>query len=406
MSERFDVAIVGGGPVGASLACALAPSGLRIAVVEARTPTTREPAYDERTLALALGSQRILEAIGIWGAIDTRAVCPIETIHISDRGHPGIARLRGRDVGVPALGYVVEVRALTAALYAAMAAHRGIALLAPAELDEFGSDEDGGLVTLRMPEGRRTLSARLVVAADGAQSSLRKIAGIGVREVDYAQTAIVTTVTPTLPHRHTAFERFTDSGPLALLPMQGDRCAAVWSVRPDDVAPLLALDDDTFRMRLQEQFGQRLGALVRIGARLAFPLKLTQADVPTATRLVVIGNAAHTLHPVAGQGFNLGLRDVATLAQTVTDTARAGGDIGGDGALREYASWRERDTRATVAFTSGMVRIFSNDFFPLVGARSLGLLAVDLLPPIKRALLRRTMGLNGRLPRLARGLPL
>jgi len=252
-------------------------------------------------------------------------------------------------------------------------------------------------------EKKTELRARLLVAADGARSRVRELTGIPVRQVDYGQTAIVVNLTPEYPHRQVAYERFTPSGPLALLPMSGNRCAAVWSVRRHAVDELLALKNEDFCQRLQAQFGERLGAFQNPGKRQAFPLNLTYVREPAWPRLVFIGNAAHALHPVAAQGLNLGLRDVATLAQTVAHTQN---DIGGSALLQQYADWRKRDHMAMTGFTDGLVRVFSNTFLPVVIARNLGLLALDLLPPVKRALVRRTMGLAGRLPRLARGIPL
>jgi 2-octaprenyl-6-methoxyphenol hydroxylase len=407
MHPDYDVLIIGGGLVGASLACALGPSGLKTAVVEA-VPfgAPAQPSYDDRTVALALGSQRILSAMGVWPMLDARGVNPIERIHISDRGHLGMARLTAAHAGTTALGYVVENRVLGAALQQAVSQSPRVDLLCPASLQAL--DFAGDLVTATLEQAGKQMrvQARLVVAADGTRSSARELAGIDVREVDYAQTAVVSNVTPERAHENTAFERFTDTGPLALLPMREGRCAVVWSMRPTDVDAVLALDDDEFLARLQSRFGQRLGRLRQPGKRIAYPLRLLRAREHVRPRLTVIGNAAHTVHPVAGQGFNLGLRDVATLAEVLTDAARAGTDIGALTVLDTYDRWRRRDTAAVSTFTGGMIRIFSNDFGPLAAARGLGLLAVDMLPPVKQALLRRTMGLAGRLPKLARGLPL
>ena len=217
---------------------------------------------------------------------------------------------------------------------------------------------------------------------------------------------MVTTVTPELPHSAIAYERFTASGPLAFLPMSENRCAVVWTLPSDNVETLLALDDTQFLAALQERFGTRLGRLLKLGKRAAYPLALTKVREHIRPRLVLIGNAAHTVHPVAGQGFNLGLRDVAVLAQVLNEAQRAGRDIGELTVLADYVAWRQRDNLAISTFTDGLVRIFSNDVAPVSFLRNLGLVAVDLFPPAKRALLRLSMGLSGRLPRLARGLPL
>ncbi len=406
MTPDYDVLIIGGGLVGASLACALRASQLKIAVIEA-VPfgAPAQPSYDDRTVALALGSQRILDAMGLWSAM-ARGVNPIERIHISDRGHLGIARLSAAHAGTNALGYVVENRVLGAALQQALTPDPHVELICPASLQALEFADGRVSATLDKAGDRMRVQARLLVAADGTRSTARELAGIAVREVDYAQTAVVSNVTPERPHENTAYERFTDTGPLALLPMSEGRCAVVWSMRPADVEGVLALDDSEFLARLQARFGQRLGRLRQPGKRIAYPLRLLRAREHVRARLAIIGNAAHTVHPVAGQGFNLGLRDVATLAEVLTDAARAGRDIGTLDVLNTYDRWRRRDTAAVSAFTGGMIRIFSNDFGPLAAARGLGLLAVDMLPPVKAALLRRTMGLAGRLPKLVRGLPL
>jgi 2-octaprenyl-6-methoxyphenol hydroxylase len=230
--------------------------------------------------------------------------------------------------------------------------------------------------------------------------------GIATSRTEYGQHAVVSNVTVARPHANVAYERFTGHGPLALLPMSGNRCSVVWSLPPDQAERMLALGNAEFLRRLHDCFGDRLGDFVQVGSRQSYPLALTRVAEHVRPRLALIGNAAHTLHPVAGQGFNLGLRDVAALAQVLVDAQRAGRDIGDLAVLQQYADWRRRDNQVVSTFTDGLVRVFSNSFSPLVAARNLGLLAIDLLPSVKRSLMRRTMGLSGRLPRLACGLPL
>jgi len=425
MRTDYDLVIIGGGMVGASLACSLGGSALRVAVVETFPfDSLTQPSYDERTVTLAYGSKRIFEGMDIWRNIEAQGVSPIKRIHISDRGHLGITRLDAAKLGVEALGYVVETRRLGAALNQTMRGHANIDLLCPASLENVMFHADAVTATIKQigkhlsnekvgthlpnekEEKKIELRARLLVGADGARSRVRELTGIRAQQVDYRQTAIVTTVTPEYPHQQVAYERFTPSGPLAVLPMSGNRCAAVWSVRRHEVDELLGLKNEDFCQQLQTQFGERLGKLQNPGKRQAFPLNLTYVRAPVRPRLVLIGNAAHALHPVAAQGLNLGLRDAATLAQLVAYAAQAQNDIGRLALLRQYADWRKRDHVAMTGFTNGLVRIFSNTFLPMVITRNLGLLALDLLPPVKRVLVRRTMGLAGRLPRLARGLPL
>jgi 2-octaprenyl-6-methoxyphenol hydroxylase len=365
-----------------------------------------QPSYDDRTVALAYGSRRIFEGIGVWPEIARLGVTPIERIHISDRGHFGRTRLAAADLGREALGYVVENRVLGAALLARLQGNPAIDWLCPARLEKLDLGDDLATVTIRHRDQSRELCARLVVGADGADSVARAAAGIGAQRTEYGLTAIVTNVTPELPHRNTAHERFTETGPLALLPMTQGRCAVVWSARDAEVGTILGWSDDEYLARLQERFGDRLGRFTKPGKRMAYPLKLTQVPEQVKPRLVVIGNAAHTVNPVAGQGFNLGLRDVAALADVLAEATRANQDIGGLPVLQKYAARRVRDNRVTQAFTHSLIRVFANDFPPLALARNLGLVAVDLLPPVKRAFVRVTSGLAGRLPRLARGLPL
>lgn len=407
MDNDYDILIIGGGMVGASLAIALKTLPLKVGLVEAvEFESNAQPSYDDRTVALAYGSKRIFDTLDVWRRVEARGATGIQRIHISDRGHFGFARLAASDAGVEALGWVVENRALGQALKAALSECQNLDFLCPAVMEQVEFAADRATVTVRRGERRETLSARLVVAADGGRSTLRDQAGITVKRIDYGQTALVTNVTTELPHANVAYERFTDSGPLALLPMSEGRSAVVWSLVPKQVDPLLALDDTQFLAALQERFGLRLGRFQKVGRRAAYPLAYTEVAEQVRPRLVLIGNAAHTVHPVAGQGFNLGLRDVAVLAEELRAALDAGHDLGELTTLERYASRRRRDVSAISLFTNGLVRVFSSDFGPLAHARSLGLVAVDLFPPARRALLRLSMGLAGRLPRLTRGLPL
>lgn len=403
----YDILIIGGGMVGASLACALGHSGLRIGVIEAvPLHASSQPSYDDRTVALACGSKRIFDGIGVWREITRHGESPIQRIHISDRERFGFTRLSAADAGLEALGYVVENRVLGEALYCTMQSFDNVSLVCPASMEAITFNPDVARVTIMQGGAARELTARLVVAADGADSAVRAAAGIEVQRMDYGQSAVVTNVTPEQPHHDTAFERFTDTGPLALLPMTQGRCAVVWSARTKEVDTILSWDDAEFLSRLQLRFGERLGRFMKVGRRKAYPLFLTRVSEHVHPRLALIGNAAHTVHPVAGQGFNLGLRDVATLSEVLTDALRQGRDLGDFGVLTRYADWRRRDNRLIARFTDSLIRLFSNDFLPLAVARNLGLIAVDLAPPFKRGFIRITSGLSGRLPRLARGLPL
>ncbi len=406
-NESYDVVVIGGGMVGASLACALGATGLRIAVVEAvPLSAATQPSYDDRTIALAYGSRRVFETIGVWHAIDAGGVTPIERIHVSDRGHFGVTRLAARDANLPALGYVVENRVLGAALLSVLQASSAIDWICPAAMESISIEPAAASVTIRAGEATRTLTARLVVAADGAHSTVRSAVGIDAERTEYDQSAVVTNVTASRPVTNTAYERFTSTGPLALLPMSKNRYAVVWSARRAQAKELLARPDDEFLAGLQERFGGRLGEFSRLGKRAAYPLALTKVREHARERLVLIGNAAHTVHPVAGQGFNLGLRDVAALAEVLAGAQRCGADLGAAALLERYARWRRRDNLVIANFTNGLIRVFSSDLFPLALARNAGLVAVDLLPGVKRGFIRVTSGMAGKLPRLARGLPL
>jgi 2-octaprenyl-6-methoxyphenol hydroxylase len=404
----YDIVIVGGGLAGLSLACALADSGLRLAVIESHSwRPAATPKYDDRTLALAYGSRRIFEGMNVWQDIAARAgATPIKRIHISDRGRFGITRLDAVDAGLDALGYVVETPGLGSALYLALKRNGAAELVAPAQMQGLSFERDCVRIRLEQEGRERELSARLVVGADGGRSRVREAVGIHVHSKDYGQAAVVANVTPQHPPDHVAYERFTDSGPLALLPMRENRYTVVWSTRRGQVDAMLGWDDAAFLEHLQERFGDRLGAFLKAGKRSAYPLVLTRVERHVRARVALVGNAAHTVHPVAGQGFNLGLRDVATLSQLLVDARRRGRDIGQVDVLAQYMKQRERDTRMVSRFTDGLIQIFANSAPPLAVARNLGLVAADLLPPLKRALIRRTSGLAGPLPRLARGLPL
>lgn len=406
MSTDYDILIAGGGMVGASLARALAPTGLRVAVVEAVDRSAgRQPSYDDRVIALAWGSRRILEGIGCWDTLRDEAE-PIQRIHISDRGHFGFARLDCRDSGVPAVGYVAVARAIGRALLQGVDGQPGLDWICPARITDFHAEPEHMRITLDEAGTVRALSARLLVAADGGDSPIRRRLDIPLQHWQYAHTAVIANITPGVPHENRAYERFTDSGPLAMLPMSEGRCSLVWTQRDADVDQVMAWDDEEFLRRLQARFGYRLGRLQRVGARAAYPLHLLRAKEMSRDRLLLIGNAAHTLHPVAGQGFNLGLRDVAVLAEVLSEARRQGEDPGSPEVLDRYVADRASDQRNLALITDFLARLFTNPLAPVRLLRNLGLLGLDLAPPLKQAVTHQFMGLRGRQPRLTRGLPL
>jgi 2-octaprenyl-6-methoxyphenol hydroxylase len=403
---KVDVAIVGGGMVGASLALALRGLGVDVLLVEGVAPgSSAQPSFDDRTTALGNASRRIFESLGVWGDIAPQA-SGIRTIHVSDAGRFGFARLRAEEQGVDAFGYVAANRVIGAALWKQLSAlSGGVVLRVPAKAEDIEVTEEGASFTLvsGAEVGGERIEARLLVAADGAHSGVRAAAAIEADVEDYDQIAIVANVGADHPHDGTAYERFTPSGPIAVLPLYDGSYGVIWSCRPEDAAGVLALDDASYLRELQVRFGWRAGRFVRAGRRASYPLKLTRAAATTATRTVLIGNAAQALHPVAGQGFNLGLRDAAMLAEVIANAD--GGDVGAPEVLHRFAEWRAADRGGVVRFTDGLVKLFGSSR-PGVGIlRNLGLLMFDLAPPAKSALARVSAGFGGPTPRLARGLP-
>jgi 2-octaprenyl-6-methoxyphenol hydroxylase len=399
-----DVAIVGGGLVGASLALGLAGTGVRVLLIEGVAPdSSAQPSFDERTTALGNASRRILQGLGIWEQIAGEAAA-IRAIHVSDAGRFGFARLQAAEHDIDAFGYVVPNRVLGTALWRRLAGASGVEVRVPASIEDLDITMERAYFTVVTASGAREVtSARLLVAADGAHSIVRAAAGIEAGVEDYDQVAIAAAVTSDRAHDGTAYERFTPSGPVAVLPLRGGGYGTIWSCTPQRSAELLALADDAYLDELQTRFGWRAGKLRRIGRRASYPLKLTRAATTVARRTVLIGNAAQALHPIAGQGFNLGLRDAALLAEVI---AGATGDPGSAELLRKFSADRAADRGGVVRFTDGLVRLFGSRM-PGVGLiRNLGLLAFDLSPPAKRALARVSLGFGGPTPRLARGLPL
>jgi 2-octaprenyl-6-methoxyphenol hydroxylase len=403
MRDEYDLVIVGGGLVGGSLACALGGTSLRLCVVEAvPAQSDDQPSYDERVIALSCGSRRIFEGIGLWDAMSAESE-PIRHIHVSDRGQLGFTHLDHREEGVDALGYVTPARRIGGAIQRGLA---GVEVLSPARL--LGLRVEAQHVDLELNVGgdSRHIRARLLVAADGGDSGVRKRLGLAVREYAYGHDALITTITPQKPRFGVAFERFTQSGPLALLPMTEGRWSVVWTARESEAPGLRNLSDQDFLLRLQNRFGYRMGRLVRPGPRRAYPLKLVLTREPVRQRLVLIGNAAHTLHPVAGQGFNLGLRDVAALGDVLSEAGRRGADPGGDTALDTYRRLRRRDQMLVAAATDALARMFISPWLPVRWARDLGMLGLDLSPGLRHFVARSFMGMRGGRPRLARGLSL
>ncbi len=399
MQDEYDLLIVGGGLAGNCLALALQQTDLNIAIIEANTREQlhSSPAGD-RALALAAGTVKMLDALGAWQGIADKATA-IKNIHISDRGHFGKARLSAKREKVEALGYVISARDIEDHV-AALVAGSSIVQYCPARVVGLMSARDQVSVSLKQDDKSLTLSARLLVGADGGNSSIRNLLEIAQQTTEYGQTALVTTVKSSLPNNNVAYERFTSSGPLAMLPVGTDQCSVVWTRSHQDAKALMTGNEDDFIEQLQADFGYRLGQLTLTAPRRAFPLTLVRAQQMFSGRAVIVGNAVHQLHPVAGQGFNLGLRDVVQLAEMILHQHQDQKDIGGQDFLKAYEKARIQDHDRVIGFTDNVVRIFSNEWLSLAAVRNLGLVLLDHIPQAKSWLSRQAMGIAGRMPRI------
>ena len=378
--SRYDIVIVGGGPIGAAVALALRGSGLTVLVIEARAaPATSN---DARTLAMSYGSRLILERLGIWPQLDH--VTPIESIHVSQRGGFGRTLLSAGELDLPALGYVVRYSALQKVFADALASPHAT-LMAGAQVTGMVATGDTVEITFATGPGAQSVSARLLIIADGG-ASLGVSAGAAVKVREYGQDAMVGLVATSLPHRQRAYERFTPDGPVALLPF-GNRYALVWTAIPETADRIMALPDTAFTDRLQVHFGDRAGRFTSITDRARFPLVLRYVEDPVMPRAVLLGNAAQALHPIAGQGFNIGLRDAWELAEILS--RHAASDPGNEHCLSRYRALRRPDRLRGIALTHSLVKIFSNDVAPLRAARGVALSLLEIVPPAKRAFMQR-----------------
>jgi 2-octaprenyl-6-methoxyphenol hydroxylase len=401
MDDLHDIAIVGGGLVGSSLAIALEDCGYRVALIEAAMPQVSEqPSYDERNLALARASINALQALGIWAHTNAQAA-PIERIHISRRGDFGAVHLDAAKLGLPAFGAVLPARELGNALLRRLDECRSLTRIAPAQVTGIESRDDAIELSLREADKERSVSTRLLVGADGTASFVRGHFAIGVQRTDYAQSAFVTTLTTERALDGMAYERFTDSGPVALLPLGKHRAGLVLTVPADDAERVAGLDDAGFLALVHERFGYRVGRLSKPGRRKPYPLARVLADALIANRTVLVGNAAQTVHPLGAQGFNLGLRDALTLSELLIEAKLSDADPGDVGMLRRYVERRTPDRDATTAFSDDLVRLMGNSSLPLRALRSLGFTALDRLTPLKRRTVLRGMGFRGDVSELA-----
>ncbi|MCG8709862.1 2-octaprenyl-6-methoxyphenyl hydroxylase [Brenneria sp. 4F2] len=388
----MTVMIVGGGMAGATLALAIAQLSqgkVPVELVEARSPhDRRHPGFDARAIALSQGTCQQLNNIGIWQTLADCAT-PITRIHVSDRGHAGFVNLKASDYRVPALGHVVELHEAGQRLFSLLQKAPGVRLHCPAKVVDVVRTQSDATLTL---DNGATLTGHLLVAADGSFSGLAQCCGIEWRQQDYDQIAVIANVITSESHQGRAFERFTPHGPLALLPMDQGRSALVWCHEKDKQDQVDRWSESEFRRQLQLAFGWRLGAFTHIGERHSYPLRLLTANQHIHHRLALVGNAAQTLHPIAGQGFNLGLRDVMSLAETIVDAQHKRQDPGSYAVLGRYQQRRQTDQQTTVAITDGLVRLFANRYTSLEIGRNLGLMTMNNLPLLRDAFARRTLG--------------
>ena len=401
--HESDIVIIGSGMIGATLAIALGSAGLRVVLIDRLNPKTMiDVPFDGRASAVAYASYRALSSIGAWTFMAEEAQ-PILDIRVSEGNSTLFLHYDHRELGDAPLGYMLENRHLRRGLFDAISEIADISLFAPSELDELQRMDSG--VFARLSDGQ-TIKGRLAVAADGRASPIREAAGICSRGWSYAQSGIVCTVAHERPHRGVAHERFLPAGPFAILPLTGNRASLVWT-EPSSVADhLMALDEPAFCEELRERIGKFLGDTEITGPRWSYPLSMHNADSYTAEKLALIGDAAHAMHPIAGQGLNLGFRDVAALAEVVIDAARIGQDIGAREVLARYEKWRRFDSLTLLAVTDGLNRLFSNDVGAVRAVRDLGLAAVNRVPQLKRFLMRHARGTAGNLPRMLQGVEL
>tara|TARA_R110000737_G_scaffold90468_3_gene122794 strand:- start:3627 stop:4943 length:1317 start_codon:yes stop_codon:yes gene_type:complete len=415
-AKHFDVVISGGGLSGALMALSLSAlvdvqqTPLKIAIIEANPILTEpSPSFDERVLALSHGSAAYLASIGAWQYLHHHAE-PIDHIHISDRGHYGKARLYARQHRVDALGYVAEMSVIGAALLTALATKNNITWFSPDSIADVQWQAEQ--VNLVLSSGVK-LTAALLLACDGGQSPCRDFANIATTSRDYQQSALIANVATSIHHNNIAYERFTDTGPIAMLPLstpkkpsvkQDDvnknsrqqnsagRCSLVWTLTPAMAEQMLSLSDQEFAQQLTQSFGSWLGDITQVGKRVIYPLKLVQANEQVYHRMALIGNASHTIHPIAGQGFNLGLRDVSDMTKVIKKALAQQQDIGAFANLMQYAQARQQDQQQVISLTDSLVTLFSNQLPPLVVGRNIGLKVVNYLPALKNALVKKTMG--------------
>jgi len=394
-SKHYDIIIIGGGMCGGALALEMHALGLKAAIIEMQPPHTGAT-QPERVIALSYGSRCHFDSLGVWKDIDALGVAPIKQISVNEADNRGCVQLHHSEANIDALGYVVQNAHVLKGVYAHLEGK--VDMYCPASVQSISLEDDAAHVCIRDAKGEKSLQGSLLVAADGTNSQIRSMAGIGTFGWDHNRFGIVASVRPEKPHEFTAFECFRSSGPLALLPLDEKRFSIVWTLKPEEASRTLSMPDIMFLRRLSRAIGAdlrgRLGDMVETGSRACFPFELRQAKSRTAKRLALIGNAAHTLHPVAGQGLNLGMRDVRTLADAVGSAVRGKRDVGAMIVLEAYEGGRRADNASVIGFTEGLNAVFNNELAPVKFARGWGLEGLQQLPNVKDWLLRHAAGLS------------
>jgi 2-octaprenyl-6-methoxyphenol hydroxylase len=404
MQDDYDVVIVGAGMVGASLACAIAPTNLSIALIEAVSPSEDwQPSYDDRGISLSPSSKRVLEHIGVWRDICLHAT-PIKKIHVSNQKKFGFTHLAASEENVSELGHVVIARSLGSALHKKIRQYKNITLICPAELKDFLRQDSKLSLKVARSGNTKTINTRLLVGADGSRSIVRKLAGIEIKERDFKQTAIVSNLTTQKRNQSIAYERFTSHGPIALLPINKNRSVLIFTVHSDQENYYLNMSDNQYLKTIETEFGRRLGKIQKLGERRPYPILFIEAMQQFQDNLILLGNAAHTLHPNAAQGFNLGLRDIAGLSECIFSGLEKKLSIDDINILKNYLELRHSDQQRVIEFSNGLATCFDHDSSLFTSITNITMLLFDCIPPFKSSFLKKTMGIAGHQPKLVRGL--
>ena len=406
MQHEYDVVIVGGGMVGASLACAIAPTNLSIALIESiALKEDQQPSYDDRGISLSPSSKRILEYLDVWDDIYTNAT-PIKNIHVSNQGRFGFTHLTASELNVPELGHVVIAKSLGHALHKKLSHFKNIKILCPIKLQNFERKNSKISLELLSSKGTKVIDTKLLIGADGSHSKVRSLANIEINKNDYKQTAIVSNITTQKPNQNTAYERFTSHGPIALLPIDKNRSVLVFTTHSNEANQYLSMPDNEYIKIIEKEFGRRLGEICKLEKRCEYPIFFIEAKTQYQENIVLIGNSAHTVHPNAAQGFNLGLRDVAGLAECITNGLNRNLAIDDIDILKRYIDLRSADQKNVIDFCNSIANCFYNKSFILNSCANAAMISFDCVPELKSLLLKRAMGVAGYQPRLVRGLNL